>query len=87
MIPRHTWVGADALLNQVSGSKPTMSAIIFIFGDVTLLAEKAMDRVQRTHVVVLLLSLDVASVRRTCGRDPNGSTGGSRRQIVGNRRI
>jgi len=59
MIPRHTCAGAGALLKQVSGSKPAMSAIIF--GDVALLAEKAMDRVQSTHVFILLASSDVAS--------------------------
>jgi len=35
------------------------------FADVTLLVEKAMARVQRTHVLALLFSLHVASVRRS----------------------
>jgi hypothetical protein len=51
------------LLKQLSGSKPAMFAIIF--ANVSLLAEKAMDRVQRTHVFVLLVSLSRWTLRQS----------------------
>jgi hypothetical protein len=63
-LPRSSFKLPDSVIDEASRVRLQASRVRDHFANVSLLAKKAMDRVQRTHVFVLLVSLDVASVKR-----------------------